>query len=171
MGYRYGWDERMVGFVMAGVGICAMVVQGTLIGPVVKRFGERRALIAGLLFGAAGFAIYGVAASGAVFLIGIPVMALWGFANPSALGLMSRRVGPQEQGQVQGANASIAGIANMLGPGLFTQVFAAAIGPDRGWQFPGAPFGLAALMLLAAMAIAWRVTREEKSESRVANSE
>jgi DHA1 family tetracycline resistance protein-like MFS transporter len=161
MGYRYGWDERMVGFVMAGVGVCAMVVQGTLIGPVVKRFGERRALIAGLLFGAAGFAIYGVAASGAVFLVGIPVMALWGFANPSALGLMSRRVGPHEQGQVQGANASIGGIANMLGPGLFTQVFAAAIGPDRDWQLPGAPFGLAALMLLAAMVIAWRVTAEQ----------
>jgi DHA1 family tetracycline resistance protein-like MFS transporter len=161
MGYRYGWDERMVGLVMAGVGICAMVVQGTLIGPVVKRFGERRALIAGLLFGAAGFAIYGVAANGAMFLVGIPVMALWGFANPSALGLMSRRVGPHEQGQVQGANASIGGIANMLGPGLFTQVFAAAIGPGRGWQLPGAPFGLAALMLLAAMVIAWRVTAEQ----------
>jgi MFS transporter, DHA1 family, tetracycline resistance protein len=159
MGYRYGWDERMVGFVMAGVGICAMVVQGTLIGPVVKRFGERRALLVGLLFGTAGFAIYGIAARGTVFLLGVPVMALWGFANPSALGLMSRRVGPQEQGQVQGANASIAGIANMLGPGLFTQVFAAAIGADRSWQFPGAPFALAAFMLLVAMVIAWRVTR------------
>jgi DHA1 family tetracycline resistance protein-like MFS transporter len=168
MGYRYGWDERMVGFVMAGVGICAMVVQGTLIGPVVRRFGERRALIAGLLFGAAGFAIYGSAVSGAVFLVGIPVMALWGFANPSALGLMSRRVGSDEQGQVQGANASIGGIANMLGPGLFTQVFAAAIGPYRDWQFPGAPFGLAALMLLAAVVIAWRVTA---SSERIVNSE
>jgi MFS transporter, DHA1 family, tetracycline resistance protein len=158
MGYRYGWDERAVGLVMAGVGICAMVVQGGLIGPVVRRFGERAALIVGLLFGAVGFATYGVAESGTVFLLGIPLMALWGFANPSALGLMSRRVSPREQGQVQGANASIAGIANMLGPGLFTQVFAAAIGADRGWQFPGAPFGLAALMLLAAVLIAWRVT-------------
>jgi MFS transporter, DHA1 family, tetracycline resistance protein len=46
----------------------------------------------------------------------------------------------------------------MIGPGLFTQVFAAAIAAERGWQFPGAPFALAAMMLLAAMAIAWRVT-------------
>jgi DHA1 family tetracycline resistance protein-like MFS transporter len=74
---------------------------------------------------------------------------------------MSRRVGPQEQGQVQGANASIAGIANMIGPGLFTQIFAAAIQPERSLQLPGAPFALAALMLVAAMAIAWRVTRAE----------
>jgi DHA1 family tetracycline resistance protein-like MFS transporter len=160
MGYRFGWDERTVGLVMAGVGICSMVVQGALIGPVVTRFGERNALVAGLLFGAAGFGIYAMAANGAVFLIGIPVMALWGFANPAAISLMSRRVGPNEQGQVQGANGSIAGVANMIGPGLFTQVFAAAIAPERSWHLPGAPFALAVVMLLAAMVIAWRVTNE-----------
>jgi len=160
MGYRFGWDERTVGLVMAGVGICSMVVQGALIGPVVRRFGERRALIAGLLFGTAGFAVYAIAASGAVFLIGIPVMALWGFANPAAISLMSRRVGPHEQGQVQGANGSIAGIANMIGPGLFTLSFAAAIAPEQSWHLPGAPFALAAVMVLLGMVIAWRVTNE-----------
>ena len=91
---------------------------------------------------------------------GVPLMALWGFANPATLGLMSRRVGPHEQGQVQGANGSIAGIANMIGPGLFTQVFAVAIGPEQSWHLPGAPFALAALMLLAAIVITWRVTGE-----------
>ena len=78
MGYRYGWDERTVGLVMAGVGICSMVVQGALIGPVVRRFGERSALILGLLFGTAGFATYGIASTGSVFLVGVPLMALWG---------------------------------------------------------------------------------------------
>jgi MFS transporter, DHA1 family, tetracycline resistance protein len=162
MGYRFGWDERTVGLVMAGVGICSMVVQGALIGPVVTRFGERNALVAGLLFGVAAFAIYAFAASGAVFLIGIPVMALWGFANPATLGLMSRRVGPHEQGQVQGANGSIAGIANMIGPGVFTQVFAIAIAPGQSWHLPGAPFALAAVMLLVAIAIASRVAGSER---------
>jgi DHA1 family tetracycline resistance protein-like MFS transporter len=154
---------------MAGVGICSMVVQGALIGPVVTRFGERNALVAGLLFGAAGFAIYAIATSGPVFLIGIPVMALWGFANPAAISLMSRRVGPHEQGQVQGANGSIAGIANMIGPGLFTQIFAAAIAPGQSWHLPGAPFALAALIVLVGMVIAWRVTGDGKQ--RMANGE
>ena len=166
MGYRYGWDERTVGLVMAGVGICSMVVQGALIGPVVRRFGERSALILGLLFGTAGFATYGIASTGSVFLVGVPLMALWGFASPAALGLMSRRVGPHEQGQVQGANGSIAGIANMIGPGLFTQVFAAAIASERSWHFPGAPFGLAALMLLATIVIAWRVRVTSSPDGR-----
>jgi DHA1 family tetracycline resistance protein-like MFS transporter len=157
--YRYGWDERAVGFVMAGVGICAMVVQGALIGPVIKRFGERNALVAGLLFGAAGFFAYGTAPTGLLFLIGVPLMALWGFANPAALALMSRRVGADEQGQLQGANASIEGIANMFGPGLFALTFAFAIRPDLGLQWPGAPFMLATLLLLLAMAIGWRATR------------
>ena len=66
MMYRYGWDERTVGLTMAGVGVAAIVVQGGVIGPVVKRFGERRALIIGLGFGVAGFAVFGLAPSGPV---------------------------------------------------------------------------------------------------------
>jgi MFS transporter, DHA1 family, tetracycline resistance protein len=157
--YRYGWDERAVGFVMAGVGVCAMVVQGLLMGPVIKRFGERRSLVVGLLFGAAGFFVYGIAWNGMVFLIGVPLMALWGLANPSSLALMSRHVGADEQGQLQGANASIQGIANLFGPGLFTLTFAFAIRPELGVHVPGAPFMLAMALLLAATQIAWRATR------------
>ena len=157
--YRYGWDERIVGLVMAGVGLCAIVVQGGLIGPAVKSFGERTALMIGLLFGAIGFFVYGVAPTGLLFLAGVPLMALWGFANPAAMGIMSRRVGNDEQGQLQGANASIQGIASMIGPGLFTLSFAGAIRPELGLHVPGTPFVLAGLLLLASMAIAWRVTR------------
>ena len=52
MGYRYGWDEAAVGFMLAGVGVCAMIVQGGLVRPAVARFGERRAMLCGLAFGA-----------------------------------------------------------------------------------------------------------------------
>jgi DHA1 family tetracycline resistance protein-like MFS transporter len=157
--YRYGWDERAVGLVLAGVGICSMVVQGALIGPVIKRFGERASLIVGQVFGVAGFFIYGAASTGVLFLAGIPFMALWGLASPASLALMSRHVGPDEQGQLQGANASIQGISSLLGPGLFSLTFAYAIRPELGLQLPGAPFLLAALLLLIAAVIAWRVTR------------
>jgi DHA1 family tetracycline resistance protein-like MFS transporter len=163
MMYRYGWDERAVGFTMAGVGVCAMVVQGALIGPTVARFGERVALIAGLFFGVAGFAVFALAATGPVFWAGIPLLALWGLASAAALGLMSHMVGPTEQGQLQGANASIMGIADLLGPGLFAQILAYSIASTR-WHMPGAAFLLAALILALSMMLAWWVTARSPAE-------
>jgi MFS transporter, DHA1 family, tetracycline resistance protein len=158
MMYRYGWDERAVGLTMAAVGLCAIVVQGGLIGPIVKHLGERGALIFGLAFGIAGFAVLGLAETGLVFWIGIPILAFWGVANPASLGLMSHVVGPTEQGQLQGANASMMGVANLLGPGIFTQAFAFFIGSGTAWHLPGAPFVLAALLVAVATVIAWRAT-------------
>jgi MFS transporter, DHA1 family, tetracycline resistance protein len=156
MMYRYGFDELMVGFTMAGVGLSAMIVQGGLIGPAVKRFGERATLLIGLAFGILGFAAFGLAPTGLVFWLGIPVLALWGFANSAALGLMSHLVSPTEQGQLQGANASLMGIASLLGPGMFTQTFALFIGAGGNWHLPGAPFLLAALFVVVATFVAWR---------------
>jgi MFS transporter, DHA1 family, tetracycline resistance protein len=158
-GYRYGWGERAVGFTLALVGVCAIIVQAGLVGRFVKKFGERGALAIGLVFGAIGFAVYGVAPNGWLFCAGVPLMALWGLASPAVNGLMSRRVSATEQGQLQGANASIAGIANLVAPVIFAQLFAYAIGAGRGWNLSGAPFLLSALLLVASAALAWRVTR------------
>jgi MFS transporter, DHA1 family, tetracycline resistance protein len=159
MMYRYGWNERTVGLTMAGVGLAAIVVQSSVIGPVVKRFGERRALVMGLGFGAAGFTVFGLAPTGPVFWLGIPLMALWGLANPSSQGLMSRRIGPHQQGQLQGANASLMGVANLIGPGLFTLTFAFAIGSAGDWGLPGAPHLVAAMLLGLAIIVVLRVTK------------
>lgn len=159
MGYRYGWNETAVGLTLAGVGVCALIVQGGLVRPVVARFGERPALATGLAFGAAGFAVYGLAPTGPLFLVGVPVMSLWGLAGPATQGLMTRLVGPSQQGQLQGANSSIMGITGLIGPGLFTQTFATCIGPRASWHVPGAPFLLAALLMVVATALALRVTR------------
>lgn len=153
MMYRYSWTEQAVGFVLAMVGLCSMVVQGGLIGPTVKRLGETRAMVLGLAFGVAGFAIFGLATTGPWFLAGIPVMALWGIASAATLALMSRYVGPREQGQLQGANASLMGIAALIGPGLYTQSFAVFISPSAPLHLPGAPFVLSAILLAAAIAV------------------
>jgi MFS transporter, DHA1 family, tetracycline resistance protein len=153
---RYGWDERLVGLTMAGVGICSMVVQGLLIGPVVKRCGERFALLAGLLFGVAGFATFGLAATGVMFWAGIPLLALWGIASAALLGLMSHQVGPNEQGALQGANSSLMGIANLFGPLVFAQALASSISHA---DLPGLSFGLASAMLALALLLAWWTTR------------
>jgi MFS transporter, DHA1 family, tetracycline resistance protein len=158
--YRYGWNTRQVGVVLAGTGISSLLVQVFLIKPAVTLLKERRAMALGLAFGAAGFAIYGLAASGTAFWIGIPVMALWGIATPSLQSVMTRLVNPQEQGRLQGALASLTGLASLLGPTLFTQVFAASIsGPDNWIALPGAPFLVSSGLVLVAMVMAWRTTR------------
>ena len=151
--YRYGWDETTVGLTLAFVGICSAIVQGLIVGPAVTWLGSRRALIAGLLFGGLGMVIYGLAPSGPWFWLGVPVMSLWGITGPTIMDMMSRKVSPSEQGQLQGANSSSRSVAGLLGPAIFTATFAWLIH----W-LPGAPFLLAALLLVAAAAVAWVVT-------------
>src|SRR4029079_15635648 len=114
-GYRYGWTSMDVGWALTGVGVCFGIVQGGLVGKLAAQFGERRTLVAGLLFGAAGMSIYGFAPTSLWFGVGIPIMAMWGLYGPSAQGLMTRRVLPTEQGRLQGALSSVAGITGIVG--------------------------------------------------------
>jgi len=157
--YRYGWDERLVGLTLAIVGIGSIVVQGAVVGPVTKAIGERAALMVGLAFGVAGFLVFAVARTGLEFCIGIPLLALWGLEGPASMALMSRLVGASEQGQLQGANASVTGIANLFGPALFTEAFAVAIGGGHEMYVAGTPFFVAVLLLAAAGVLAWFATR------------
>jgi MFS transporter, DHA1 family, tetracycline resistance protein len=154
--YRYGWDAKTVGLTLAMVGICAMAVQGAAIGPIVKRFGERRALFFGLGCGAAGFFIFGAAPSGPLFWLGIPVMALWGIAGAATQALTTQLVSPEQQGRLQGATASVTSVAALLGPFLFTLTFAHFIGAQAPFKLPGAPFLLASGLLLLALAVSVR---------------
>jgi DHA1 family tetracycline resistance protein-like MFS transporter len=158
-GYRYGWDQRAMGFFLAGVGVTTMIVSGGLVQPVVRRIGERRALLLGLVSGAAGFAIYAFGSTSTAALIALPIMGLWGLAGPAAQALMTREVAPSEQGRLQGALSSISGVGGLIGPALFTLTFAYFIGGEAPVLFPGAPFLLAALLMAASIVLAWRVTR------------
>jgi DHA1 family tetracycline resistance protein-like MFS transporter len=163
--YRYGWSAKTIGLTLALVGICAMIVQGMAIAPIVRRFGERRALMIGLAFGAAGFLIFGVAPTGALFCVGIPVMALWGVSGAATQALLTQQVAPDQQGQLQGATGSVQSVSQLLGPFLFTLTFAYFIGASAPVKLPGAPFLLASLLLLLALAIAARtLTRKNLSD-------
>jgi MFS transporter, DHA1 family, tetracycline resistance protein len=157
MGYRYGWEERAVGLVLAFVGVSAMVVQGGLVRPIVARIGERQALLIGLLCGAIGFAIYGYAPIGSLFLIGVPIMAIWGLAQPSISALMSGEVGPDQQGKLQGANAGMMGLSGLIGPWVFALTFAYSIDPAKSLMIPGMPFYVAAAVMFVATVVGFGV--------------
>jgi DHA1 family tetracycline resistance protein-like MFS transporter len=168
--FRYGWNERTVGLSLAAVGVCAAIVSGGLVGPYVKRFGERWSLASGLLFGAIGFAGFALAPRGWSFLAGIPFIALWSVAGPAAQSLMSRYVDHTSQGKLQGAINSLRALTGMAGPLLFTQVFSAAISTNAKVHIPGAPYYLAALLLLAALFVAFIAARNIPEPQAVTSS-
>jgi DHA1 family tetracycline resistance protein-like MFS transporter len=163
-GVRYGWGPLEVGLTLTLVGVCQIAVQGGLVKPLIKRFGERKMLSLGLLAGMSGLAIYGTAPFGLAVLLGVPVYAFIGLVQPALQSLMTRRVSPSEQGQLQGANASLVGLTGIIGPILFTSIFSYFIAPTSIGFLPGAPFYLAALLFLAAAALAARVTRPAPGE-------
>jgi DHA1 family tetracycline resistance protein-like MFS transporter len=163
--YRYGWNERDVGLSLTVVGVFAATVSGGLVGPYVKRFGEKFSLLSGLVYGILGFAGFALAWRGSLLLASIPFIALWGVAGPAMQSLMSRRVDPTSQGKLQGAINSLRAITGMIGPLIFTQVFALAIAKNAAVHLPGAPYLLAAVLLGVSLVIAYVVTRRTSSET------
>ena len=164
-GYRFGWGEGMVGLGLAGFAVCSAIVQGALIKPVVARYGERKMLLFGMAAGTIGFLLLGLAETSFLFWLGMPILALWSFIGPAVQGIMSRHVSASEQGQLQGANGSIAAFAGLIGPTIFTQLFAMAIA-YAGVRYAGAPYLMAAVFLIAAGVLAWWVMRANGSGER-----
>ena len=160
--YRYGWTTRGVGIALAVVGVCAAAVSGGMVGPYVKKFGERFSLLSGLVFGVIGFGGMAMASRGWALLAAIPFIALWGVAGPAMQSMMSQRVDPSSQGKLQGAINSIRALTGMAGPLIFTQIFAAAISVTAEVHLPGAPYYLAAGFLIAAIGVAAWVTGERR---------
>lgn len=157
--YRYGWGYATVGTALALVGASNIVVQGLLVRRVVGRFGERIALLIGIVSGTAGFVIWGLAPNSLVFLLAIIFYAPIGFVQPALQGLMTRRVGPEEQGALQGINGSLLGLTGVIGPTLFTLTYAFFISSQAPLNLPGAPFLLAALLMISSLILATKVTR------------
>ena len=157
--YRYSWGPQAVGYVLMLVGACDGFVQAVLTGKLASRFGERRVLIAGMIFGVGAFLVMGLAGSGSAFLFGVPLLALWGLAMPPIQSIMTQQVEPSEQGRLQGAIGSLSSFAGIFGPYLFAQVFALSIAPGSSLHTPGAAFVLSSVLMLAGLVIAVRVTR------------
>ena len=155
----YGWKEKEAGYVLAGVGVLSVIVNVLLVGRLVKRLGERRALLFGLICGVGGFVIYGLAPEGWLFLLGLPVSALWALAAPATQALITRQVGPEMQGRVQGALSSLISLAGIVGPALFAGSFGYFISPRAPMHLPGVAFLIAAALLACAVVVAWRYAR------------
>jgi DHA1 family tetracycline resistance protein-like MFS transporter len=164
--YRYGWGPWHVGALLALVGALDMIVQGLLTGPSVKRFGDRTTMVFGLFAGAVGVACMGLAPTGLLFVLAMFPNALWGLAMPTLQSLMTRRVSESEQGQLQGANMSVASIAGVASPLFFGAVYAVTVRDGSWLPYPGAAMLIAAGVLLAAALLGLAVARRAEVAER-----
>ncbi|HWM91012.1 MAG TPA: MFS transporter [Thermoanaerobaculia bacterium] len=147
---RFALGRAETSGLFALVGIVLVVVQGGLLGRLVKRFGEKRLILAGIGLMGAGVAVLPAAPTLALFAACLCLLAAGsGLHNPSTLGLLSRLTGEGGQGGILGLSRSSAALARTLGPALGTWMFGAAGAP---W-----PFWTAGALLLAALLGAWTV--------------
>ena len=159
--YRYNWTPGQTGMSLAMVGITAAIVHGGLTRAVIPRLGERRSTIVGLTIGAVGLVAYGLATAGWMAYVIIAAAALGGICGPAVQGLISRSVGADEQGAVQGSLNSLASIAGVIGPPLATGLFGFFISASAPLKLPGAAFFFSSALTIAAMLLAVRSFRRE----------
>ena len=161
--YQFAWGQKEVGYVLAAAGVLGIIVNVGVVGRLVKKIGERGALLFGLGFGGMGFAVYGLADEGWIFLIGLPISALWGVAAPATQALITRLVAPDVQGRIQGGLSSLMAMAGILGPTIFAESFGYFVADERAVKLPGVPFFIGSFLLVVALVLAHRFAPRSSS--------
>lgn len=159
---RFGWSAKAAGWSLALVGLCAALVQGGLTRKIIPLLGERTTVILGLSLTAAVCVAYGFAWEGWMLYVLIVFGSLAGVTSPAVQGLISRSVGADEQGGVQGALTGLSSIAGFLGLKLAAGLFGHFIRPEASVRVPGAAFFCSAALLFIALLLAVRSFRNEK---------
>lgn len=150
---RFGWEPATIGLSLALFGIMMAIVQGGLIRPVMRLLGERGTVVYGHLFDIGAFLALAFVTSGTLALILTPLAALAAVITPALQGIMSKSVGPEAQGELQGALTSIGALAMILAPLAMTGTFAAFTHPEAAIYLPGAPFLLSAGLILVGLVV------------------
>lgn len=138
--HRFAWTELQTGMSLAVVGLSAAVVQGGLSRVIIPKLGEKRSLVLGMVFMAFAFVTYGLVPEGWMLYPALMVGSISGLAEPSAQSLLTREVGPREQGAVQGALAGVRSLAGVVAPPIFNTLFGYFTSPAAPVQIPGVAF-------------------------------
>jgi DHA1 family tetracycline resistance protein-like MFS transporter len=160
--FRFGWSEAVVGASLAFVGAVMASSQATLPRVLVPRLGEARSAAAGLIAGGLGFIGYGFATRGWMMFALMLTWALGALVMPSTQALMSHRVPPSAQGELQGGIASLYSLSSILAPPIMTQLFGYFSSPAAPVRLPGAAFLCAALLAFASLLLFRRAVRHDR---------
>lgn len=156
---RYDWNPKQIGISLMVVGLLVAIVQGFLVGVLVKKFGKRKVIIFGFLLWTVGMFLFSLASEPWMLYAFLIPYALGGIAGPTVQGVISNQVPDNEQGILQGSITGLVSITAILGQLIFSPVFYYFVRPDADIYYPGAPYALASLFLLAAFSFAYIAIR------------
>ncbi|HEV8598137.1 MAG TPA: TCR/Tet family MFS transporter [Gemmatimonadales bacterium] len=157
---RFGWSEAMIGASLALVGVIMVTSQMTILRFLVPRLGERKVALLGITIAAIGYAGFASATAGWMMFAWLATWFFGAIVFPVTNALMSHRIAPDAQGELQGAVAGLASLAAIAGPLLMTQLFGRFTAPTAPVRIPGAAFLAASLLTWTCLAIYWSATRE-----------
>ena len=149
---RFGWDVKMVGISLGLVGVAVAIVQGGLIRIIIPKIGQKRAVFLGMIVYVISFLGFAFATESWMAFALIMPYAFAGITGPAIQGIISGQVPPNEQGELQGALASLMSLTAIISPVLMTSLFAYFTRPAAPVYFPGAPYLAGAICTLAAIA-------------------
>jgi DHA1 family tetracycline resistance protein-like MFS transporter len=153
---KFNWSSAQVGYSLMAVGAMFVLVFSVMTRMIVPRIGETRSVYLGLACGTIGFMGFAFANHGWVMYGWMAVWVLMGLSGPSLNAIMSRKVGPSEQGELQGALASLNGVASVVAPPILSNLFGYFTSEKAPIYFPGSAFFISSLCLaLAAAVFAW----------------
>lgn len=156
---KFHWTPKDVGYSLMFLGLVMALIYTFGIRIAMRYLGERGCAYLGLICGTMGFAGYAFATEGWMMYAWMAVWSLMAVAMPALNAILSKDVGPAEQGELQGALASIGGLTSVIAPPLLTHIFAMFTRPGAPVYFPGAAFLAAALSLLLAALVLASMTR------------
>ncbi|HEY5327914.1 MAG TPA: TCR/Tet family MFS transporter [Mucilaginibacter sp.] len=153
---KFQWSNRMVGLSLGFVGLLVAIVQGGLIRVVIPKLGQEKSIWIGLLLYSIGLILFAFATKGWMMFAFLVPYCLGGIAGPALQGYMSNSVPANEQGELQGGLTSLVSLSTIFGPIVMTWSFYYFTRPRAPFQFPGAPFVLGSILMLASAVLAIR---------------
>ena len=149
----FGWNAQWIGISLAIFGICMALAQATLVGPITKRLGDRRAALLGMGFEVTTYTFFAFVTSGFWALWASSVSSLGGITGPALQSLMTSKTPADQQGELQGIITSLNALATIVAPITMTAVFGYFTSPAAPFYLPGAPFLLSAVVMVAAVVL------------------
>jgi len=159
---RFDWDTKMIGYSLGLYGLSFGLGQAFLVGPLINRFGEHRAAHIGMWVDVTTLTALGLVTSGTLALILTPITALGGVVTPALQAILSRDTPDNAQGELQGVLSSLNAISMIVAPLVMTMTFATFTAPNAPIFSPGAPFLLAAILMVAAILLHVAKPRETR---------